>query len=256
MFSRYKDVLTHLPEYSKNIFRKGYFKWLIDQCRGWGWFSYGLLIFNFILQVWSMVQSFSAHPVISIIAFIGGNLSVACVIGISNRSGIQGWAGLTSAICIATTAFIAHNYANAWEQIGYILFLDIFCILDPKWNDDIKAEKFDSWFDWIKYGIFFLIAWAVLHYIFSLTDDPRVFLDSMSLAMSVTGSLLELNRKREQYFVWTLSSVITIALWIQTMLQGAGNFALIFSYSIFFLNDMYAFFSRKGWFRTEKAHEN
>lgn len=60
MFSRYKDVLTHLPEYSKNIFRRGYFKWLIDQCRGWGWFSYGLLIFNFILQVWSMVQSFSA----------------------------------------------------------------------------------------------------------------------------------------------------------------------------------------------------
>ena len=169
MFSRYKDVLTHLPEYSKNIFRKGYFKWLIDQCRGWGWFSYGLLIFNFILQVWSMVQSFSAHPVTSVIAFIGGNLSVACVIGISNRSGIQGWAGLTSAICIATTAFIAHNYANAWEQIGYILFLDIFCILDPQGNDDIKAEKFDSWFDWIKYGIFFLIAWAVLHYIFSLT---------------------------------------------------------------------------------------
>ena len=60
-------LLTHLPEYSKNIFRKGYFKWLIDQCRGWGWFSYGLLIFNFILQVWSMVQSFSAHPVTSII---------------------------------------------------------------------------------------------------------------------------------------------------------------------------------------------
>lgn len=253
MFERYKDVLTHLPEYSKNVFRKGYFQWLIDQCKGWGKFSYGLLAFNFILQVISLVQSFAQHPVVSIIAFIGGNLSVACVIGISNRSGIQGWAGLTSAICIATTAFIAHNYANAWEQIGYILFLDIFCILDPKWNDDIKAEKFDSWFDWIKYGIFFLVSWAVLHFIFSMTNDPRVFLDSMSLAMSVTGSLLELNRKREQYFVWTLSSVITIALWVQTMLQGAGNFALIFSYSVFFLNDMYAFFSRKGWFRSEKA---
>lgn len=256
MFSRYKDVLTHLPLYSKNIFRKGYFKWLFDQCRGWGWMSYGLLAFNFCLQVWSMIQSFGSHPVTSIIAFLGGNLSVACVIGISNRSGIQGWAGLTSAICIATTAFIAHNYANAWEQIGYIIFLDIFCILDPKWNDDIKAEKFESKLDWIKYGVFFLVAWAILHFIFSLTNDPRVFLDSMSLAMSVTGSLLELNRKREQYFVWTLSSIITIALWVQTMIQGAGNFALIFSYSVFFLNDMYAFFSRKGWFRSEKIEEN
>ena len=251
MFDRYRDVLTHLPQYSKNVFRKGYFNWLIDQCKGWGKFSYGLLAFNFILQIISLVQSFASHPFTSIIAFIGGNLSVACVIGISNRSGIQGWARLISALCIATTAFIAHNYANAWEQIGYILFLDIFCILDPKWNDDIKAEKFESWLEWIKYGIFFLLSWAVLHYIFSLTNDPRVFLDSMSLAMSVTGSLLELNRKREQYFVWTLASVLTIALWVQTMLEGAGNFALIFSYSIFFLNDMYAFFSRKGWFRSE-----
>ncbi len=85
-----------------------------------------------------------------------------------------------------------------------------------------------------------------------MTNDPRVFLDSLNLAMAITGSLLELNRKREQYFVWTISSVFTIALWTQTMLQGDGNFALIFSYSIFFLNDMYAFFSKRGWFRLEE----
>ena len=74
-------------------------------------------------------------------------------------------------------------------------------------------------------------------------------MDSLNLAMAITGSLLELNLKREKFFVWTLASLFTIALWFQTMLQGDGNFALIFSYSVFFLNDMYALFSRKGWFR-------
>ena len=69
--------------------------------------------------------------------------------------------------------------------------------------------------------------------------------------MAITGALLELNRKREQYYVFTLASVFTIALWVQTMLQGDGNFALIFSYSVFFLNDMYAFFSENSWFRGE-----
>ena len=98
MFDRYKDVLTHLSEYSHNVFRKGYFSWLLNQCRGWGKFSYALLTFNFVLQVISLVQSISQAPLQSIIAFIGGNLSVACVIGISNRSGIQGWAGAISAI--------------------------------------------------------------------------------------------------------------------------------------------------------------
>ncbi|HAB49731.1 MAG TPA: nicotinamide mononucleotide transporter, partial [Lactobacillus sp.] len=81
------------------------------------------------------------------------------------------------------------------------------------------------------------------------TNDPRVFLDSLNLAMAITGALLELNRKREQYYVFTLASIFTIALWFQTMLQGDGNFALIFSYSVFFLNDMYAFFSKNSWFR-------
>ena len=250
MFDRYKDVLTHLSEYSHNVFRKGYFSWLLSQCRGWGKFSYALLTFNFVLQVISLVQSISQAPLQSIIAFIGGNLSVACVIGISNRSGIQGWAGAISAICIATTGFMAGNFATAWEQIGYLLFLDLFCILDPKWNNDIQAEKFESWVEWLKYLIFFGTAWAVIYFIFSMTSDPRVFLDSLNLAMAITGSLLELNRKREQYYVWTISSVFTIALWTQTMLQGDGNFALIFSYSVFFLNDMYAFFSKHGWFKS------
>ena len=103
MFERYQDVLTHLPQYSKNIFRKGYFSWLLKQCLGWSYFSYFLLAFNFVLQIISLVQSFSQTPVQSILAFIGGNLSVACVLGISNLSGIQGWCGAISAICIANT---------------------------------------------------------------------------------------------------------------------------------------------------------
>lgn len=252
MFERYHDVLTHLPEYSKNVFRKDYFAWLWKQCQGWGAFSYALLAFNFILQIISLIQSFGQTPIASLVSFIGGNLSVACVLGISNRSGIQGWAGAISALAIASTGFMAGNYATAWEQIGYLIFLDLFCILDPKWNDDIQVEKFESALEWVKYIIFFLVTWGIVYWLFSMTNDPRVFLDSLNLAMAITGSLLELNRKREQYFVWTISSVFTIALWTQTMLQGDGNFALIFSYSIFFLNDMYAFFSKHGWFRLEE----
>ena len=103
----------------------------------------------------------------------------------------------------------------------------------------------------LRNGLFFVVAWSCTYTIFSFTNDPRVFLDSLNLAMAITGALLELNRKREQYYVFTLASIFTIALWFQTMLQGDGNFALIFSYSVFFLNDMYAFFSKNSWFRGE-----
>lgn len=250
MFNKYYEVLTNLPAYSHNIFRKDYLPWLIKQCLGWGTFSYALLAFNFILQLISVFSSFNANPLLAIITFIGGNLSVACVIGISNRSGIQGWAGLISALCIAWAAYLAGNFATVCEQLGYIIFLDIFCILDPQWNSTMEAAKIESKKEWLGYGLFFLIAWLACFNIFSLTSDPRVFLDSLTLAMAITGSLMELNRKREQYYIWTLASIFTIALWSQTMLAGDGNFALIFSYSVFLLNDFYAFFSVKGWFRT------
>ncbi|CUQ99466.1 hypothetical protein BN20_043, partial [Lactobacillus phage EV3] len=52
MFESYKRVLTNLPEYSKNIFRKGYFKWLLGQVKGWSKISYTLLVVNFILQIY------------------------------------------------------------------------------------------------------------------------------------------------------------------------------------------------------------
>ena len=252
MFDRYVDVLSNLGSYSKNVFRKDYFSWLVNQLKGWGKVSYGLIIFNLLLQLYSLFASISSGAIplwVAITGFIGGNLSVLCVVGISNKSGIQGWAGALSAICIAVTALFAKNYASALEQVGYLLFLDLFCILDPKWNNNIVAEKFKNKLEWLKYILFFVVVYGILFYVFSLTNDPRVPLDSLNLAMAITGSLLELNRKREQYFIWTISSVFTIALWIQTMVQGDGDLALIFSYSVFFLNDMYAFFSTKGWFR-------
>ena len=62
MFTQYKDVLTHLPEYSKNIFRKGYFKWLFGQMKSWSMFSWGLIGFNFIVQILLAIQGSATVP--------------------------------------------------------------------------------------------------------------------------------------------------------------------------------------------------
>lgn len=127
MFDQYKDVLTHLPQYSKNIFRPGYFSWLVGQMKNWSTFSWYLVAFNFIVQVVLMIQGWASVPVShSIISFLSANLSVLCVVGISNKSAIQGWFGLTSAVFIALNAYLAHNFADMTLQIFYIIFLDLF----------------------------------------------------------------------------------------------------------------------------------
>lgn len=254
MFSQYKDVIMHLPEYSKNIFKKGYFKWLFNQMRSWSKTSWSLIFFNLIIQIILAIQGASSVPLShTVISFLSANLSVLCVVGISNKSPIQGWFGLTSAICIAINAYLAHNYADMTLQIFYIIFLDSFCILSPSWNDNVKVHSIGGIIGWIKYIVFFFVLWGIIYYVYGLLNDPRLFLDSMTLAISLTGAILEFNLAKEQYWFWLVGSIITVSLWFQTALDGGANWALFASYMIFMLNDFYALFSKDGWFRKQEV---
>lgn len=254
MFDQYADVLKHLPKYSKNVFRKDYFKWLFGQMKNWSKFSWGLIMFNLLLQLFLAFQGLGTVPVShTIISFLAANLSVLCVVGISNKSAIQGWFGLTSAIFIAVNAYLAHNFADMTLQIFYMIFLDLFCILSPSWNNNVKVHSIGGLKGWIKYLVFFVVAWGVIYYLYGLLNDPRLFLDSLTLAISLTGALLEFNLAKEQFVFWILASVITIALWGQTAMQGEANWALFASYSVFLLNDMYALFGANGWFRKQEV---
>lgn len=258
MFEQYKDVFNNFGTYSKNIFRKDYFSWLFSHMRTWSKFSWGLIVANFIIQIVLAYEGFGRVPVYqTILGFLGANLSVCCVVGVSNRAPIQGWFGLTSALCIASSGFLAGNFADGTLQIGYIIFLDLFCILSPKWNDNVTATKVKGLSEWIGYAAFFLVAWAIVYFIYGKLNDPRLLLDSATLAISLTGALMQFNLKREQYYIWTLTSIITLALWVQTAMMGDANYALVASYAVFLLNDIFAFTSKKaGWFRGFKEQQN
>lgn len=244
MFSQYQDLISNFGSYAKNIFRKGYVSWLFNQMKHWGVLGWSLIGINFILQVAILVQSLLAPTTVSLVSiiagFLGANLSLMCVVGISHRSPVQGWFGLTSAVAIAITAGISHNWATMLEQlIIYLPFLDIPCILLPSWNDNVKAETFDGVKDWVKYILFFGISWGVLYFIFSFTNDANLLFDTTGLALAMTGSLAMLNLKTEQYVFWLAGNGMSIALFISSMMQGTATLALGVSYTLFFVNSLY-----------------
>lgn len=129
MFEQYKDVLSNFGQYSKDVFKHGYVKMLFAHMKTWSKTSWMLIIANFIIQVLLAWQGFGTTSLAqTILGFLGANLSVMCVVGISNKAPIQGWFGATSAICIIASALLAHNFADATIQLGYLIFLDLFCI--------------------------------------------------------------------------------------------------------------------------------
>lgn len=257
MFAQYKDVITHFGTYSKNVFKHGYFKMMVKHMGSWSKFSWGLIIANFAIQIVLAIQGWNNTTLPqTILGFLGANLSVLCVVGISNKAPIQGWFGATSAMCIIASALLAHNYADATIQFGYIIFLDLFCILSPEWNNNVTVKKMKRVTEWFGYALLFAVTWAGGFWLYkNALNDPRPILDSATFAIGIVGSVMEFNLLREQYIVWTLTSIITLALWLQTAIQGDANFALVASYSVFLLNDLWAFFSKKGWFRGEAKIE-
>lgn len=246
MFQVYKDIWVNRKEYSKNVFRKDYFKWLVGQMSNWSKFSWGIVIVNAILQTYFLVSPFFASApslkdiLILVLGFFGGNLSVLCVVGISNRASIQGWFGLTSVFFIASSAYMSGAYATVVEQlIIYMLFLDIPSILHPSWSEKVVPRNFDGIKDWIKFISFGLVAWGVFYLIFGLTDDPMLLTDSLALALSVTGVVAMLNRYSNQYYFWLGNNVVAIAVFIQAYMQETASPALAVSYTLFVVNSIY-----------------
>jgi len=242
MFGVYKDIFKNFKEYSKHVFRKDYFSWLFGQMKSWSKFSWGIILVNLILQVFTLFTS--PINLVSILGFFGANLSVLCVVGISNRASIQGWFGLASVFFIASTAYMMGAYATFVEQlIVYMIFLDIPSILHPAWSEKVIPRNFNGIKDWFKFILFALVAWGILYLIFGLTDDPMLLTDSLALALSMTGVITMLNRYSEQYYFWLANNAVAIAVFLQAYLMGHASPALAISYTLFVLNSLYGLFS-------------
>ena len=249
MFGVYADLIKNRKQYYKNIIRPGYFSWLFKQMAQWSKFSWLLVVANSLIQTYIVTTSLmtaetTTQVVAAIAGFLGGVLSVMCVIGIANRSSIQGYFGITSAIAIATSAILSHLYANAIEQLLiYIPFLDIPSILHPSWSEKIIPRKFENINQWIKYIAFALVSWGVLAFIFSLTDDKLFITDSLTLAISLSASLIMLNRYSNQYYFWLAGNAVSIVLYIQALMQGTATASLAVSYTFFVINSTYGLFA-------------
>ena len=249
MFGVYADLIKNRKQYYKNIIRPGYFSWLFKQMAQWSKFSWLLVVANSLIQTYIVTTSLMAaetttQVVAAIAGFLGGVLSVMCVIGIANRSSIQGYFGITSAIAIAISAILSQLYANAIEQLLiYIPFLDIPSILHPSWSEKIVPRKFENINQWIKYIAFALVSWGVLAFIFSLTDDKLFITDSLTLAISLSASLIMLNRYSNQYYFWLAGNAVSILVYVQALMQGTATASLAVSYTFFVINSTYGLFA-------------
>jgi nicotinamide mononucleotide transporter len=85
---------------------------------------------------------------------------------------------------------------------------------------------------------------AVLGYavILETINAQQVRLDSIAVVLSIAAQILLLLRYAEQWIMWIVVNVLTIALWFFTLVQSGGNDWAIFAMWVAFLvNSVYGY---------------
>ncbi|MDY4003285.1 MAG: nicotinamide riboside transporter PnuC [Ligilactobacillus saerimneri] len=227
---------------SERNIQENYFVWLWNQLKGWPVQNYMLWFFAFGFQLALLVSQ--PFTTVTVVTFIGTMLGTACVLAINATKAINGWLGLISAACFIYASWAAKNYLAIFEQVAYIISLDLPVIIAiNSWNDDTKnnLRKFGGK-EWLVAIIGTVIVYVVSGFLIGhYTNDPRPWIDAISFAISLTAGIMCFLRYSNQYFWWLASGIFQLILWGVTFAQGDATLAMAINSLIYVANDILAF---------------
>ncbi|AAV35945.1 orf125 [Lactobacillus phage LP65] len=229
-------------EKSTGIYGGNYFKWLINQIKGWPQQNYYLFWFAMGAQIMTLVSA----PItpLTLLTFIGTTLGVLCVLSINAASSVNGILGLISAAIFIYVGFKAKNYLSIGEQTAYVLTLDLPVLLAVKtWNSETihNLRKFGAK-EWVISILGTIAVYAISGYLIgALTDDPRPWIDAIAFSISLTAGIMCFMRYNNQYYWWVASGLAQMVLWYVSFKQGSATLAMFINSSVYLANDVLAF---------------
>lgn len=243
--------LGYNPESVSRVFN---WRWYKNQMAGWTKSSYILAIVGtlFLLYV-GLGHGITALGTTSTIA---GIIGFWTTISITNGKPINGVLGFVSAIMLIYVAVVTGNFSDIIMQGFYIFLLDLPVLLNKTWNNgkDLEPRKMNTTFAFqtlLTFIGFFIVTYGLDTIILT---SPRPIIDALSATIGLTGAILTVRRFRASYYFWFAQGLSSVALWLVTAMQGHAVWVLFFTYMLYILNDLVAFFDSK-WFSKNKVKE-
>lgn len=241
--------LGYNPESVSRVFN---WRWYKDQMTGWTKSSYVLAVVGtlFLLYV-GLGHGITALGTTSTIAGIIGFLTT---VSITNGKPINGVLGFVSAIMLIYVAVRTGNFSDIVMQAFYIALLDIPILLNHEWNNgkDLEPRKLNVKFAW--QTLFTFIGFFIVTYGLDtvILTSPRPIIDALAATIGLTGAILTVRRFRASYYFWFAQGLSSVVLWLVTAMQGEAVWVLFFTYMLYIMNDLVAFFDSK-WFSKANA---
>ena len=184
---------------------------------------------------------------------IAGLIGFTCTLSITNGRPINGVLGFVSAAMLIYVALKTGNFSDIVMQGFYIFLLDLPVLFNKTWNNgkDLEPRKMNSKFALqtaLTFVGFFIVTYGLDTVILT---SPRPFIDAFAATIGLTGAILTVRRFRASYYFWFAQGLSSVALWLVTAMQGHAVWVLFFTYMLYILNDLVAFFDSK-WFTNKK----
>jgi len=184
------------------------------------------------------------NTVISVITCLTG---LWCVILVAKGRIFNYYVGIINVVGYSWIAYQYQLYGEVMLNAGYFLpmqFVGLYIWMnnkEPNAIDTVKV-KFMTAGQRIMWG--FLSGCAVITYAFILQrmGDPLPLLDSASTVLSVIAMVLMAWRFMEQWILWIVVDVVSIAMWWLIIGEnGARDIAMLVMWSAYLINAVYGF---------------
>lgn len=160
-------------------------------------------------------------------------------------------------------AYVSYTYGLYGEaMLNGLFYFPIQFIGIYMWNkhkakesvkgEDILVNKLSKK-GWVLLIAVSVVASVLYAELLSLIGGQQVRLDSVAVVLSVIAQILMLKRFAEQWVLWIIVNVLSIALWVITLVQTGGNdWTMMVMWSAFLVNSIWAWFNWRKMYRAQQ----
>lgn len=221
-----------------------YIWYMSTQFRGWVLPSYFLVIFTI---AWNLEACLLNPNLETIVNSIGMVLGVTCIVAINQHASINGVLGIASALFIIRSSVMSGDYGSVFQQLAYIVALDIPVLMSKAWMGDKPVTHGLSLKGLALMAITFLIGTGLMYGVISYLGTPRIWQNSLLFGISLTASVLSLKKYRAQHIFWIATSVFAIWTWASSFLAGDTTMVMLVGSLIYISNDFIAMTCTTWW---------
>lgn len=156
-------------------------------------------------------------------------------------------------IQVSTYAYIAYTYKLYGEAtLNAFFYLPIQFIGLYMWNknrtlestrgEDVSVKRLNKK-GWLLLIIVSFVASLIYAEILRSIGGQQVRIDSVAVVLSIIAQILMLKRYAEQWILWILVNLLSIILWVITLLnnEGADNWTMTVMWTAFLINSIYGY---------------